>query len=104
MIEKGRGDGYMDVTREYEEYNYRTFGEQPRRHVHDIHMTVQIEMQVDPEFLVWAQEIAMEPAVRAPPPRDYKAALELLIEIVKVIVRAWAADDNRIRFGLLELD
>lgn len=46
-------------------------------------------------------------AVLAPPPApkiDPQPALERFIEIVKVIVRAWASDDNKIRFALLELD
>ncbi len=38
------------------------------------------------------------------PPIDYKPSLERFVEIVKVIVRAWAMDDNKIRFALLELD
>ncbi len=37
------------------------------------------------------------------PPIDYKPAIELFIEIVKVIIRAWTMDSSKIRFGLLEL-
>lgn len=41
--------------------------------------------------------------VKPPPPIDYKPAIELFVEIVKVIIRAWTMDGSKIRFGLLEL-
>lgn len=44
------------------------------------------------------------PAKPVVPPQDYREIIELFVEIVKIIVRAWAMDDNKIRFGLLELD
>jgi len=38
------------------------------------------------------------------PKPDYKGAVEKLIAVIRVCILAWAHDDNKIRFGLLELD
>jgi hypothetical protein len=73
--------------------------------------TISIEIEAGeqslPYGLVFLEEDGVDGWESVPPVRpykDYEDGIDLLVAIVKSCVRAWAMDENKIRFGLLELD